>query len=152
MSNFLHLENGSNICGNNLTVSWGEGEEIDCCLFIEYFSVDKMNGPDLHVSTWVTLKSIKLCYRRQTTKRYFTRILLCVFCKHTKQNEYCLWTYTYALKVKEKCMQVLSTKDCLVSEERERKRKLWGNGSISVHTMLIEKEKGVGESALRATC
>lgn len=88
--NFLHVENDTSICGNNLTIPWLESGEIGCSLFTEYVSVDKMNEPDLRVSTWVTLKSIMLCNRRQTAKRYFIGILLCKFHKHkTKLDIVC---------------------------------------------------------------
>lgn len=39
--NCLHLENGTSVCGNNLTAPGREGGEIDCGVFIEYFPVDK---------------------------------------------------------------------------------------------------------------
>lgn len=112
-----------------------ESGEIGCSLFTEYVSVDKMNEPDLHVSTWVTLKSIMLCNRRQTAKRYFIGILLCKFYKHTKQN-WILFVDIYICSKSKKKMHGNSkhkSEDCLVFREGEVKGKLGRNASISIY-------------------
>lgn len=62
--NCLHLENGTSVCGNNLTAPGREGGEINCSLFIGYFPVDKTNESDQRASTWVALSSTVVCNRR----------------------------------------------------------------------------------------
>lgn len=112
--NFLHLENGTSICGSNPTAPWRRRWGADCNLFIRTFPVGKKNEPDLQVSTWVILKSIMLPNRRQTARREFTDILLCKFCKHTKQN-WIMFVDIYICRKSKKCMRVLNTKEKIVS-------------------------------------
>lgn len=130
--NFLHLENGTSVCRNNLPAPRREGGETACSLIIgRCFSVDKMDEPDLQVSPWVTLRSMMWPNRRQTTKRQFTGISLCKFCKHAKQNWMVFVDICICMKSENKCMGMWGTKEKIVLFlEKERwgwsSEKKWG--------------------------